>query len=251
LQFGLSGRARDRRGAERDYTDLMGGALLDFLPDPSVDLRLQINAHRFLFRPRFAYSFSGPDAMISARYRFNKKHSISGFGSYMPRKYNGDARTRPLPEGCMVPDPPDECMVPPTVTRVDQVFSGGLSYSFRGPFHFSFSYSYFDQSSNSYGESVQRHRLNATAGFRLPWSLMLMTTITWQPSVFPEGVYLSPDLTVLEEDENTSSLTVKLVKPLGRYFDLDIRYAGYLGVLPQNEFLYLRHVVSIGVAVSY
>ena len=78
-----------------------------------------------------------------------------------------------------------------------------------------------------------------------------MTTITWQPSVFPEGVYLSPDLTVLEEDENTSSLTVKLVKPLGRYFDLDIRYAGYLGVLPQNEFLYLRHVVSIGVSVSY
>ena len=251
FQFGLSGRARDRRGAERDYTDLVGGALLDFLPDPSVDLRVQINAHRFLFRPRFAYSFSGPDAMISARYRLTKRHSISGFGSYMPRKYNGDARARPLPEGCMVPDPPEECMAPPTVTRVDQVFSGGLTYAFRGPFQFSFSYSYFDQSSNSYGESVQRHRLNATAGFRLPWSLMLMTTITWQPSVFPEGVYLSPDLTVLEEDENTSSLTVKLVKPLGRYFDLDIRYAGYLGVLPQNEFLYLRHVVSIGVSVSY
>ena len=240
--FGISGRARDRRGAERDYTDLVGGAVLDFLPDPSVDLRFQINAHRFLFYNRFAYSFWGPDGTLSARYRFNRKHSISAFGTYNPRQYNGNKRHRPLPEG--TEPPPDE-------VRKDNVFGGGLSYSFRGPFHFSFAYSYMDQSSNSYGESVQRHRLNASAGFRLPWNLMLLTSITWQPAVFPEGVFLSPDLTVLEEDENVSSLTVKLVKPMGRYWDLDIRYAGFLGVLPQNEFLYLRHVISIGVAVSY
>lgn len=240
--IGLSGRARDRRGAERDYTDLVGGAVVDFFPDPSVDVRAQINAHRFLFYNRFAYSFWGPDGTLSMRYRFNRKHSISAFGSYNPRTYNGIARARPGPEGS---EPP------PEMPRSDTVFGGGLSYSFRGPLHFTFSYSYFDQSSNSFGESVQRHRLNATAGFRLPWSMMLLTSLTWQPAVFPEGVYLSPDLTVLEEDENVSSLTVKLVKPLGRYFDLDIRYAGFLGFLPENDFIYLRHVISVGVAVNF
>jgi hypothetical protein len=240
--FGLSGRARDRRGAERDYTDLVGGAVLDFQPDPSVDVRASINAHRFLFYNRFAYSFWGPDGTLSMRYRFNRKHSISAFGSYNPRTYNGIARARPGPEGS---EPP------PEMTRTDAVFGGGVSYSFRGPLHFSFSYSYFDQSSNSFGESVQRHRLSATAGFRLPWDLMLLTSLTWQPAVFPEGVYLSPDLTVLEEDENVSSLTLKLVKPIGKYFDLDVRYAGYLGFLPGNEFIYLRHVISIGVAVNF
>ena len=76
-------------------------------------------------------------------------------------------------------------------------------------------------------------------------------SVTWQPAVFPEGVYLSPDLTVLEEDENVSSLTLKLVRPLSKYFDLDVRYAGFLGFLPQNEFLYLRHMVSFGVAVNF
>lgn len=240
--FGVAGRARDRRGAERDYTDLQGGALLDFSPDPSVDLRVQINAHRFLFYNRFEYSFWGPDGSVSARYRFNRRHSVSVSGSYNPRTYNGDARTRPGPEGT---EPG------PAVTRADAVFGGGVSYSYRGPFHFTFSYGYFDQSSNSFGESVQRHRLNATAGVRLPWKLTLLTSLTWQPAVFPEGVYLSPDLTVLEEDENVSSLTLKLVRPLNKWLDLDVRYAGFLGFLPQNSFLYVRHVVSVGLAVNF
>ena len=240
--FGISGRARDRRGAERDYSDLIGGALLDFLPDPSVDVRVQINAHRFIFWNRFAYSFSGPDGSLSARYRFNRRHSVSAFGSYNPRTYNAIARARPGPEGS---EPP------PEMTRRDAVFGGGLSYSYRGPFHFTFSYSYLDQASNSFGESVQRHRLNATLGVRLPWDLMLLGSLTWQPAVFPQGVYLSPDLTVLEEDENVSSVTLKVVKPLNKWLDLDVRYAGFLGILPQNDFLYLRHVVSAGVAVNF
>ena len=163
--FGVAGRARDRRGAERDYSDLLGGALLDFVPDPSVDVRVQLNAHRFIFWDRFAYSFWGPDGTISARYRFNRRHSVSAFGSYNPRTYNGIARARPGPEGA---EPP------PEMTRKDTVFGGGVSYSYRGPFHFTFSYSYLDQASNSFGESVQRHRLNATLGVRLPWDLMVL-----------------------------------------------------------------------------
>lgn len=243
--IGVSGRARDRRGAERDYTDLVGGAVLDFFPSAAVDVRAQVSAHRFLFYNRFAYSFWGPDGMVSARYRFNRRHSLSVFGSFNPRTYNSCARPPRGPEGTQ-----DECRVP-EIARADNVFGGGLTYSYRGPFHFTFSYSYSDQASNSFGESVQRHRLNATSGVRLPWDLMLLGSITWQPAIFPEGVYLSPDLTVLEEDENVSSLTLKLVKPLNKWLDLDLRYAGFLGFLPKNEFVYLRHVVSVGLAVNF
>ncbi len=238
---GLSGHVRDRRGAERDYTDLVGGVVLDYFPAPSVAMRVQVNAHRFLFYNRFAYSFWGPDGTVSARYRFNRRHSVSVFGSYNPRTYNGRRRLEPGPEGT-----PSES----AEARTDKVFAGGASYSYRGPFHFSFSYSYTDQLSISYGESVQRHRLNATAGVRLPWELTLLGSLTWQPAIFPDHVYAStPDLN--EEDENVSSLTVKLVRPLNKWLDLDLRYAGYLGYLPQNDFLYLRHVVSLGLGVNF
>jgi hypothetical protein len=240
--FGVSGRARDRRGADRDYTDLQGGAVLDFFPTAQVDVRAQVMAHRFLFYNRFTYSFWGPDGSLTARYRFDRRHSISAFGTVNPRTYNAHALARPGPEGT------DNDT---GVARQDAVFGGGLSYSFRGPFHFTFAYSYFDQTSNSFGESVKRHRLSATAGFVLPWKLTLLGSITWQPSIFPDGVYLNPDLTIVEDDENVSSLTIKIVRPLTQWFDLDVRYAGYLGIYPQNQFLYLRHVISIGLSFSF
>lgn len=239
---GVSGRARDRRGAERDYTDLVGGAVLDFFPTAAIDVRAQLQAHRFLFYNRFAYSFWGPDGSLNARYRFDRRHSVSLSGTYNARTYNANARTHPDEMGQVTDS---------GVTRFDPVFSGAISYSYRGPFHLTASYAYVDQTSNSYGETVKRHRLSLTAGVRLPWKITALGSITWQPSLFPDGVYLSPDLTVTEDDENMSSLTLKLVRPLNAWIDLDVRYAGYLGIYPQNNFLYLRHVVSAGLAVSF
>ncbi len=135
--------------------------------------------------------------------------------------------------------------------RTDAVWSVGAAYQYRGPFQFSFSYGYFDQTSNSYGETVRRHRLSATGGFRLPWRIMVLAAVTWQPSLFSDGVYLSPDLTVVEDDENMSNATLKIVRPITKWLEVDVRYAFYLGIYPQNQFLYLRHVVSAGLSASF
>jgi hypothetical protein len=242
LSLGLSARARDRRGAARDYTDIQGGLLVDFVPDGALDLRLSLSAHRFVFYDRFAYSFLGPDGTLTARYSIDRRHSISATGSVSPRTYDGNARLRPGPEG--TDDDSGR-------GRADAVFGAGVSYQYRGPFHVSFGYSYFDQSSNSFGESVRRHRLSATGGWSLPWQLTLLGTLTWQPSVFSDGVYLNPTLSIVEDDENVSSLNVKLVRPLTRWLEVDVRYAGYLGVYPQNRFLYLRHVMTAGVSAHW
>lgn len=238
--FGVIGRARDRRGALRDYTDLQGGAVLDFFPSNTVDVRATLMAHRFLYYNRFDYSFWGPDGNLTARYRFDRRHSISAFGGYNARTYNARQRIRATEGG------PTETELP----RSDSVFNAGVSYSFRGPFHFTLGYSFYAQDSNSVGESVSRHRVSATGGFVLPWKLNLLATISWQPSIYPDGQFLNPDLTIVD-DENVSSLTIKLVRPLTQWFDLDLRYAGYLGFYPQNNFLYLRHVVSVGLAFSF
>lgn len=239
---GVAGRARDRRGAERDYTDLVGGLVLDFFPNEHADVRLNVSAHRFLFWKRFTYSYFGPDGTLSVRYRFNRRHSISLFGLYNPREYNAEAAPRPGPEG---QEPP-----PPMVRR-DSYFGGGASYTYRGPFHLTLGYAYYDQTSNSYGETIRRHRISATAGVRLPWKVTALASGTAQFSVFPDGVYLSPDLTVVEDDENSSSVTLKLVRPVQEHVEIDLRYAMYVNVLPLNQFFYMRHVVSLGLAVSF
>ncbi len=242
FNLGLVARARDRRGAERDYSDLQGGAFVDFLPDQHVDLRLTVAAHRFLYWDQFAYSWWGPDAQLTARYRFDRHHSLGVFGTFNPRTYNANATPRPGPMG----EPP-----PPAVGRTDSVFSAGLSYSYRGPFHLSAGYGYFDQTSNSWGETIRRHRFSLTAGVHLPLDFTVLLGGTLQLASYPDGVYLAPELTVVEDDENASSVTVKVVRPLLEHLELDARYAFYRNVLPTNGFLYQRHVVSIGVSLSY
>jgi len=237
---GLSGRARDRRGAGRDYTDLVGDALIDFTPDEAVDVRVRFGAHRFLYWPSFGYSFSGPEGSVSARYRLNRRHSASLSGGFNPRRYN--ALTHEIL---------GEPQLVPQVPRTDSVMHASLSYSYRGPFHLSVGYSFFDQASNSRGESMRRHRLSSTLGLRLPWELMLFASLAVQLAQYPDDLWVNPDLSVADDDENSSSATLKLSRPLTKHVDLDLRYAVYVNVFPKNEYLYVRHVASVGVAVSF
>jgi hypothetical protein len=242
LELGVVGRARDRRGAERDYSDLQGGAQVDFVPDPALDVRLSVVAHRFIYWDRFDASWWGPDAQLTARYRFTRRHSLSVYGQFNPRTYNANATPRPSTDG--TPPPPPE-------VRSDVFLGAGLTYTYRGPFHFSLSYGYFDLTSNSWGETIRRHRLTATGAVHLPLDFTVLGAGTLQLSSFPDGVYLSPELTVIEDDENSSSVSVKVVRPIAEHFELDARYAFYVNVLPTNQFLYLRHVVSVGVAFTW
>lgn len=244
LSVGVTGSARDRRGAERDYTSLVGQGVVDFLPTDAFDLRLRFGATRFLFWPRFRYSFSGPLGDAVARYRFDRRHSVTVAGSYNPRTYN--ANVNPSPD---VPEPPE-------VRRMDPLFTVGAGYSFRGPFQLGVGYTYLDQTSNSYGETLRRHRVTVNAGFRLPAKFMLLANGALQFTNYPDGIFLSPDLQVVEDDENSSNLTVKLVRPVHPHVDLDARYALYVNVLPQSgpgrqTLLYFRNVFSIGATVSF
>ena len=239
ISVGVVGRARDRRATDRGYTDLSTAAILDFRPDASLQASVEVGAERFLFNPRFSYSYSGPTATARVKYRMDRKHSLWVNGSYMPRKYNGTTNDNPNLD--------DEV----SILRRDSVVSAGLGYSFRGPFQLSASYGFFEQSSNSYGESQRRHRLQVNAGIRLPWSLMLFASGALQLSQFPDAIYLSPDLQVIEDEENSSFVTLKLVRPLDAHVDLDVRYALYVNVLPQAAFLYLRQVASVGITVHW
>jgi hypothetical protein len=244
VSIGLTGNARDRRGADRDYTSLLGQAVVDFFPTDNFDFRLRVGATRFLFWQRFTYSYSGPLGDGVARYRFNRRHSVTASGSYNPRTYNANVNPRP--------DEPET----PQKRRFDPFFTVGAGYSYRGPFQLSVGYSYLDQTSNSYGETMRRHRFSLTAGFRLPAKINLLATGALQLTNYPDGIFLSPDLQVVEDDENSSHLTVKLVRAVHEHVDLDIRYALYVNVLPQRTagreaLVYVRNVFSIGATVSF
>ena len=135
---------------------------------------------------------------------------------------------------------------PPPRRRQDNVISVAVGYTYRGPFQAMAQYAYLDSTSNSWGETFRRHRLSATLGLRLPLGFTFLTSGAVQIATYPDGVFLSSDLVVLEDDENANMLTVKLVHGLGPQVDVDFKYAVYYNRLVRNDLTYLRMVGSLG-----
>lgn len=237
---GVRGRVRDRRGGDRDYSDLAASAFVEFVPDATLDVQVYGTGHRFIYwgtgsTNDFRYSFAAPEVGATARYRFDKRHSVVVFGELALRNYNGFAEFDPaIPEADR----------PPPQRREDSAFSVGAGYALKGPIPLAVTYSYFDQSSNSFGETLRRHRLSATAAFRLPWRFFLFAQAQAQLSSYPEGFRISPELVLDEDAENHNAFSLKLVRPVAEVLDVEARFAWYQNVLP--HFAYHRQLYWMG-----
>lgn len=240
--FGVAAslRARDRRGAGRDYSDFAGEVAITFQPDQAVDVRLRGGAHRFVYWSIFSVSFGAGEGGLLARYRFNRRHSVAVTADVSLRSFNG----------LTVANPQDPAPPEPTQRR-DTFWAASASYTYRGPLNLTVSYGYADSSSNSFGWSLRQHRLGLSGGVALPLRFMLLVNAALRLMQYPDGQYLTPDLLVVDDDENNSSVSVKLVRPLSSLVDVDARYTFLYGVLPNNQLTYQRHVVSFGVSVHY
>lgn len=243
FDLGADFRVRDRRAFERAYSDLRAEASIAFVPDAKLEVKVRGGWHRFLYWNRFATSFYSGGGGVSASYRFDKRHSAFLLGDYESQTFNATQCIRF--EGPNIGE--FTCQVePPPGRRSDAVISVAVGYTYRGPFQAMLQYAYLDSSSNSWGETQRRHRISGSLGVRLPWRFTLLATGALQMSSYPDGVFLSSDLVVLEDDENTNNLTVKLVYPLGPKVDVDAKFAVYYSRLARNDLNYLRFVGSLG-----
>lgn len=239
LGLGLEGRAKDRRGGRREYTDLAASAFLEYAPDARLSLRLRVGAHRFLYRPAFSASFGGPEVGFLAHYRLDRRHALSASGEYGSRRYMALALAPPTDETGGVPQPR-------AWRREDGALLASMGYTYKGPLALGLTYSFQELGSNSFGESMRRHRLSGTAGGRLPWRLMWMAQGTLGLHHYPDGVYFSTDITLLEDDEAQNSLSLKLSRPLNEHLDVELSYALYGTRLPRNDLAYFRQVAGVG-----
>lgn len=234
LGVGVEGRAKDRRGGTRDYSDLGVDAFLEYAPDVQLALRVRAGAHRFVYRPDSRANFGNPELGLLGRYRFNRRHALSVFGEYGSRRYGVEARPPPKREDLSLG------------RRKDGALSAGAGYTYRGPLALGLTYTFQELSSNSFGETVARHRLSGSAGLRLPLQLTLLVQGALGLSRYPDGIFLSPEIILVEEDEGQNSLSLKLARPVGAHLDAELSYGLYGTSLPRNDLSYLRQVVGLG-----
>ncbi len=233
LGVGVEGRAKDRRGGSRAYTDLGTSAFLEYAADVRLALRLRLGAHRFVYRPDAQANFGGPEFGVVGRYRFDKRHALVVAGEYGTRGYSVNARPWPG-------------VAPRTGRREDGALSASVGYTYRGPLALGLTYSFQEVGSNSFGETVLRHRLAGSAGVRLPWKVTLLAQGALGLSRYPDGIYLSPDIILVDEDEGQNMLSLKLARPVRKSVDVELTYGLYSTNLPRNGLSYSRQVFGLG-----
>jgi hypothetical protein len=240
--FGITGRARDRRGDERDYSDLNAELNLQFAPERQLDFRVWGAAHRFIFWRGFDHSYYAPEGGVLATYRFGRQHTATFTGQISARTFDGYANANPM-------------IMPPLQVDIRHDFFTLVSaaYWYRGPVVFSLSYGYLSSTSNSWGEAFDQHRIGMVFGAPLFWRLMFMLDINLRFTNYPNGIFIDPVILTLDENsENLTSIVVKLVRPFGDHFELEARYGFYYGALPQQQgWVYQRHVATFGISFHF
>ncbi len=237
LRFDASGKDKWVANDDRAYADYGGGVGLSIGPFLRTRLDLRAGYRAFDYFPDSDFSEQGPvfsAALVSSPWR---KQTI--FGSYrlFPQYYQGPQVY--FPDGSTAGQ------------RFDWYHVASAGYSYQGPVVLSITYSFIDDKSNSYGETFLRHRVEVLAGVVLPWELYAVATGALQLTSFPDGLYLSPQLLLLEDDDDLDEISVKISRDLGKGFGIEARYGYYRNYLQQNGLTYERQVAYLGVVYRH
>lgn len=237
--FGNDPLGNDRLGGERPYSDLTGLAFLAFAPDRRVEVRAMGGAQRFIYWPAQEFNFGAAEVGARVRYRIDAHHALSLEGGLSQRTYGGLAR--PVPSSAASPFELGR--------REDTVLTALVGYTFRGPLVASASYGFVGDDSNSFGESLQRHRVTVQAALRLPWQLTFVAEASLQFTRYPDGVYLSPEVQLIEDTESWNSVSAQLSRPLFGPLEVAASYLINFGQLTANGLSYNRQLATVGLVL--
>ena len=164
-------------------------------------------------------------------------------------------RTTALTNTCAPTAPPTGCSMGTTLTRRDRYQRAGLELGWTGEIVATAGYQLTVIHSNSYGQSQVRHRIMASATMELFERLFGTVTATLQIDQYPDGLLVANDLQHQEftnlEDENRSSLQVRIARALSTAWSLEARGAVWRDLGNPGAAAFRRELVYGGVIYSH
>jgi len=233
LRFDAGGKDKLVANGDRSYSDLGAGATLTTQLSRSLVVDLRVGIRAFNYFPDPAYSEIGPAFSAGATQATWKDQSIFFVYRLLPEYYEGYQLLPDLTIGGK---------------RFDWFHMATVGYSLSRPVLASLSYSFIYDHSNSYGESYVRYRLEAIAGLNLPLDFTFTGTAAIQFTTYPDGIYLSPQVLLVEDDDNLTELSLKVFRELVGGLSLEARFSLYRNDLSKSLLTYRREIFYIGVS---
>lgn len=164
------------------------------------------------------------------------------------RSYTGLAFANHCAPGA---DPAPTCFAPTDIGRTDLHHAATVEATYTGERVVSASYSLIVVDSNSYGQSLIRHRLTLAATTELPAGFIGTATLTGQLDQYLDTLILSRDITsqsfTAVDDDNRSSLQLRAEHPITGTLSLEARAAFWTDLPGQSDVSFRRLLVYGGV----
>jgi hypothetical protein len=250
--FGMTGQT----GA-RTFRNLGGDALLALGSGEQRRLMLAVGGRDFLYKPNHAFNWHGPvvnarfDAVLWQTAGKTKTLELATTFGFEARAYAGVALRDVCPPGSPLNS---ECSIETKLTRRDRYQRAGAELNWTGEIVFTVGYQFTAADSNSYGQSLVRHRVLGSATAELLDKLFGTLTATLQIDQYPDGVLVEryvqrQELTSLE-DENRSSLQVRIARELSSSWTLEARGAIWRDFGHSDVAAFYRQLIYTGVTYS-
>nr|HEX4312643.1 hypothetical protein [Kofleriaceae bacterium] len=242
---------------DRTYSNVGADAIVALHSGDDRHLTLAVGGRDFEYKPLPEFSWSGPvanarlDLVLSQTEDHTRSIELAVTSGFEARSYNDDAL---VIAPCMTGSPQGEvCTAPTTFTRRDRFEHIGADVTFVGRRIVTVGYQLGFIDSNSFGQSLIRHRITASATSELPWQLYGTLLATLQLDQYPDGLVLlnaETDQVRNLEDESRSSLQLRLARHVSDAWSIEMRAAVWrdLGDTQGDEFH--RTLLSLGVVYA-
>ncbi len=224
----------DRRRLDRTFATFGADALLVMRKDEDRALTLAFGGRRFLYKPCGKFDWYGPSATARLDLTLwqqsggTRSLELAAFAGVEGRSYNDVAFANACAPGEMPANPAD-CSAPTSLDRYDRYHRLGAEVTWTGQVVASVGYQLSVTDTNSYGQSLVRHRVNLSATTGLPGNFYGTALVTLQYDQYLDGLIVQKDLqnqtfTTLD-DENRSSFQLRLARQLSKTFSIESRIA--------------------------
>jgi len=238
---------------ERTFRTAAADATLVLRKREDRVLTINVGPRYFAYKPEHDYDWWGPS--ISARLDLNlwepsdgaRSLELAGIVGFEARMYESVASASACPEDA---PPMPTCFQPTSLRRRDRYQRAGLELTYTGSVIGTAGYLLTVIDSNSYGQSLVRHRGTVSVTTELPEKLIGTLLATLQIDRYLDGLVIQKDLQHQEytnlDDANRSSLQFRLARRVTDAWSLEGRVAIWRDIGGTLDTEYRRELVYFG-----
>lgn len=260
--YGYDTTGGGNAGEGRNFRMVVGDITTTVLGPENHRLSAALGLRAFRYKPDADFDWAGPQTGLQYRttmWRGDPDEDLEAASIDVDvrydvglRSYHGRAFTNNCADG---ETPTPMCIVPTGLTRQDLYHQARAELVYTGERVWSGAYELQATDSNSFGQSLVRHRLELGVTTETWLDVFLTARLALLVNTFVDPLLLARDVSsqtfLTIDDENRNAASVHLSRDLNRHWTAEARYALYTNEFATDHLSFRRHLAYAGLAYRY